>query len=352
MTRQSNFPPQLSPRHGREHLTVSAGFDRRALGAAGATLLALHIVAWSWLLALLPSHPALLGIGALAYFLGLRHAFDADHIAAIDNVTRKLRQDGKRPVAVGLFFSLGHSAVVLLLSIVVAMLARDAQALIHNAGEAGGWIGTIVSAGFLTLIGLVNLVIFRRLLRLLLAHRRGDLVSAEAVDALLAQRGGMSRLFHTIYARIRASWQMLPLGFLFGLGFDTATEVAVLGISAAFAQHSGFAVWNVLVFPLLFAAGMSLMDTLDGLAMLKVYDWAMQDAARKLGFNLIITGLSVLVALAVGCVEWLQLLGEHGGLRGGLWAWLDSIDFSTLGLAVTALMFAAWALAWRHYRVR
>lgn len=352
MTEHSGSPPQPSPRAGRARGPLLGGFDRRALTATAVTLLALHGVAWGWLLALLPAHPALLGIGALAYFLGLRHAFDADHIAAIDNVTRKLRQDGQRPVAVGLFFSLGHSAVVLLLSIVVAWLARDAQALIHRAGEAGGWIGTIVSAGFLTLIGLVNLVIFRRLLRLLLAHRRGDAISAEAVEALLAQRGGMSRLFRTVYARIRASWQMLPLGFLFGLGFDTATEIAVLGLSAAFAQHSGFPVWGVLVFPLLFAAGMSLMDTLDGLAMLKVYDWAMQDAARKLGFNLIITGLSVFVALAVGSVEWLQLLGEQGGLQGRLWGWLDALDFSALGLAVTALMLTAWALAWRHYRRR
>jgi high-affinity nickel-transport protein len=329
-------------------LCLFRGLERRALTATGLTLLALHLVAWGWLLALLPGHPALLGIGALAYFLGLRHAFDADHIAAIDNVTRKLRQDGQRPVAVGLFFSLGHSAVVLLLSVVVAWLARDAQALIHGAGAVGGWIGTVVSAGFLTLIGLVNLVIFRRLLRLFLAHRRGEAVSTAAVDALLAQRGGMSRLFRAVYARIRASWQMLPLGFLFGLGFDTATEVAVLGLSAALAQHSHFPVWGVLVFPLLFAAGMSLMDTLDGLAMLKVYDWAMQDAARKLGFNVVITGLSVLVALTIGSVEWLQLLGEHAALSGGVWAWLGALDFSTLGLAATALMLAAWLGAWRH----
>lgn len=331
--------------------TLFHGLDRRALGATGLTLLALHVVAWGWLLALLPGHPALLGLGALAYFLGLRHAFDADHIAAIDNVTRKLRQDGRQPVAVGLFFSLGHSAVVLLLSIAIAALARDTQALLRGAGEAGGWIGAIVSAGFLTLIGLINLVIFRRLLRLLLAHRRGEAVNAETVDLLLAQRGGFSRLFGALYARIRAGWQMLPLGFLFGLGFDTATEVAVLGISAAFAQHSGFPDWGVLVFPLLFAAGMSLMDTADGLAMLTVYDWAMQDAARKLGFNVAITGLSVLVALSIGSVEWLQLLAGHAALSGGLWSWLGVLDFSTLGIGITALMLTAWLLAWRHYRL-
>ena len=326
--------------------------DRRALTATGLTLLALHVAAWGWLLALLPGHPALLGIGALAYFLGLRHAFDADHIAAIDNVTRKLRQDGQRPVAVGLFFSLGHSGVVVLLSVVVALLARDAHTLIQSAGVAGGVIGTLVSAGFLTLIGLVNLALFRRLLRLLLAARRGEVVSQAAVEGLLAQRGGMSRLFHAVYARIRASWQILPLGFLFGLGFDTATEVVVLGLSAAFAQHSHFPVWGVLVFPLLFAAGMSLMDTLDGLAMLKVYDWAMQDAARKLGFNVVITGLSVLVALVIGGVEWLQWFGEHAGASGGVWATVGSLDFSTLGLAVAALLLAIWAFAWRHYRTR
>ncbi|MDY0329261.1 MAG: HoxN/HupN/NixA family nickel/cobalt transporter [Thiomonas sp.] len=329
---------------------MPGGFDRRVLSATGFTLLALHLAAWGWLLALLPGHPALLGIGLLAYFLGLRHAFDADHIAAIDNVTRKLRQDGQRPVAVGLFFSLGHSGVVVLLSAMVALLARDAHAFMRTAGVAGGWIGTLVSAAFLTLIGLVNLALFRRLLRLLLAARRGEVVSQAAVERLLAQRGGVSRWFHAVYARIRASWQMLPLGFLFGLGFDTATEVAVLGLSAAFAQHSHFPVWGVLVFPLLFAAGMSLMDTLDGLAMLKVYDWAMQDAARKLGFNVVITGLSVLVALVIGGVEWLQWLGEHAGVTGSLWAGLESLDFSAIGLAVTALLLGTWVLAWRHYR--
>ena len=326
--------------------------DRRAITATGLALLALHLAAWGWLLALLPKHPSLLGIGAVAYLLGLRHAFDADHIAAIDNVTRKLRQDGQRPVAVGLFFSLRHSSVVLLLSVAVALLAHDAQALLHDVGAAGGWIGTIVSAGFLTLIGLVNLVIFRRLLRLLLGHRRGEAVDVRAIDALLDQRGGASRVFCAVVARIRASWQMLPLGLLFGLGFDTATEVAVLGLSAAFAQHSGFPVLGVLVFPLLFAAGMSLMDTADGLAMLKVYDWAMQDAARKLGFNIAITGLSVLVALGVGGVEWLQLLGTGLVLSGPRWQALDGLTSSAAGLAITSLMLAAWLLAWRHYSGR
>lgn len=331
---------------------LPSDLNRRPLVFTGLTLLVLHLVAWGWLLALLPTHPALLGIGALAYFLGLRHAFDADHIAAIDNVTRKLRQDGQRPVAVGLFFSLGHSGVVVLLSAVVALLARHAHALIQDAGVAGGWIGTLVSAGFLTLIGMVNLLIFRRLLRLLLAARRGDVMSPDAVDDLLARRGGMGRLLRALYARIHASWQMLPLGFLFGLGFDTATEVAVLGLSAAFAQHSDFPVVGVLVFPLLFAAGMSLMDTADGLAMLRVYDWAMQDAARKLGFNVLITGLSVCVALVIGGIEWLQLLGAHTQVSGSLWASLASLDFSALGFVVTASLLAIWALAWHHYRAR
>lgn len=326
--------------------------DRRALAATGLTVLALHLAALGWVLALLPEHPSLLGIGTVAYLLGLRHAFDADHIAAIDNVTRKLRQDGRRPVAVGLFFSLGHSSVVLLLTVAVALLARDAHALLHDAGTTGGWIGTLVSAGFLTLIGLVNLVIFRRLLSLLLAHRRGAAVDARAIDALLDQRGGASRVFRAVVARIRASWQMMPLGLLFGLGFDTATEVAVLGLSAAFAQHSGFPVLGVLVFPLLFAAGMSLMDTADGLAMLKVYDWAMQDAARKLGFNIAITGLSVLVALGVGAVEWLQLLGPRLASPVTGWQTLDGLTSSVAGLVITALMLAVWLLAWRHYRGR
>ena len=291
----------------------------------------------------------LLGIGAMAYFFGLRHAFDADHIAAIDNVTRKLRQDGKRPVASGLFFSLGHSTVVIVLSLLLALAARQTESHMGALRDVGGLVGTLVSALFLTLIGLVNLRILIQLLRALKRSREGDFDVA-ASEAPLAAGGLMSRLFGRIYRNINASWKMYPLGFLFGLGFDTATEIAILSLPRASPRMAAWTCWAVMAFPLLFTAGMSLMDTLDGLVMLRIYDWAMADALRKLFFNTTITGLGVLVALLVAGIEWLQLLANQLGWQSGIWGLLEHLDFGTLGLLVTGLMLLSWLAAAMYYR--
>ena len=294
---------------------------------------------------------AMLGIGAMAYFFGLRHAFDVDHIAAIDNVTRKLRQDGQRPTAAGLFFSLGHSTVVILLSLALALAARVTETHMALMRGMGGAIGTVVSALFLTLIGLINLRILIQLLRALRRTRAGAMDTGHAnTDALLEQRGFMSRLFQHLYRRIHASWQMYPIGFLFGLGFDTATEIAILGLSASLAQHGGMSLWGVMVFPLLFTAGMSLMDTLDGLVMLRIYDWAMSDVLRKLVFNTAVTGMGVVVALLVGGIEWLQLLASELGWNTGIWGALENLDFSALGLMITALIVLTWGGTALYYR--
>ncbi len=332
--------------------TVWKGLPAWPLMGALGTVILLNGLAWGLLLALRRLDAALLGIGTLAYFFGLRHAFDADHIAAIDNVTRKLRQDGQKPVGVGLFFSLGHSSIVIFLSLGLALVVRETERHMQIFERFGDVFGTTVSAAFLTLIGLINLYIFFRLWQVLRRCRQGDRAAAEHADVLelLEQRGFMARIFRVVYRRIDRSWQMYPVGFLFGLGFDTATEVAVLGISATMAQHGGLPLWGVMVFPLLFTAGMSLMDTVDGLVMIKIYDWAMIDAVRKLFFNTIITGLGVLVALVVGSTEWLQLLASEFRWQGIFWTFIQDLNFSTLGGMVASLMVLTWATAWLYYR--
>jgi high-affinity nickel-transport protein len=325
---------------------------RKNLIIAVSVVAVLNVAAWAGALGLHTLDAATLGMAILAYFLGLRHAFDADHIAAIDNVTRKLRQDGHRPAAVGLFFSLGHSTVVVLLSLGVVLFARAASTRMGTLEHFGNSFGVTISAAFLTLIGLVNLFIFIRLWQLLTRYQRGDSGAGDdaQMDDLLQQRGMLARVFRWVYRRIDRSWHMYPIGLLFGLGFDTATEIAILGISAAMARRGGLPLWGVMIFPLLFTAGMTLMDTADGLAMLKIYDWAMIDRMRKLLFNTAITGLGVLIALVVGTIEWLQLLWLEEGWHGGFGAVLQSLDFSALGGIVVALMVLVWLVAWVYYR--
>ena len=334
---------------GASYRQGSQAWLRRAVAPLGVVVV-LNLAAWGMLAGLAGRDIALLGMGAMAYFLGLRHAFDADHIAAIDNVTRTLRQGGRRCAATGLYFSLGHSTVVILLSLVLAMTARATAWQTGALRSAGGLFGTLVSALFLTLIGLVNLRILIQLLRAVRRARNGVPPGHAEMDRLEAAGGPMSRLFAGLQRRVRAGWQMYPVGFLFGLGFDTATEIAILGLAAGMAQHGRLGLGAVMVFPLLFTAGMSLMDTLDGLVMLRVYDWAMADRLRKLFFNTTITGLGVLVALVVGGIEWLQLMADRLGWTGGGWMLLRHLDFSALGLVITLLMVATWGGAALYYR--
>jgi nickel/cobalt transporter (NiCoT) family protein len=273
--------------------------------------------AWLWAaIAFIATSPSLLGTAFLAYSFGLRHAVDADHIAAIDNVTRKLMQEGKRPVAVGLMFSLGHSTIVILGSLLIAAAALGLQKHIDHYRSIGGVIGTLVSSLFLLAIAIANIVILRSVYATFRRVRRGEPYVDEDLDLLLSNRGFLARVFRPIFAMIRRSWHMYPLGVLFGLGFDTATEIGLLGISAAEASR-GLSLWSIAVFPVLFAAGMSLIDTTDNILMLGAYGWAYIKPVRKLYYNLTITSVSVIVALIVGGIEALGLLAEASSTSSG-----------------------------------
>jgi nickel/cobalt transporter (NiCoT) family protein len=316
-------------------------------------LIGANIAAWVWAVLAFRGTPLLMGTALLAYGLGLRHAVDADHIAAIDNVTRKLMQDGRRPVLVGLFFSLGHSTVVIALSAglaVAAALLRDRFSLLK---AIGGPIGTAVSVLFLFAIAAANLLILAGLWRAFRCLREGRAPPEEDLGILLDSRGLLARLFRRLFRLIGRSWHMYPLGLLFGLGFDTATEVGLLGISAA-SGSQGLPVWSILVFPALFTAGMSLADTADGILMLGAYGWAFVKPVRKLYYNLTITLVSVATALLVGGIEALGLAADQLALDGRFWQAVRNVnaDLGMLGYAVVGLFAAGWLLSLAIYRLK
>jgi high-affinity nickel-transport protein len=316
-------------------------------------LFAFNVGAWIWAGMAFHRYPVLLGTALLAYSFGLRHAVDADHIAAIDNVTRKLMQDGKRPVAVGFMFSLGHSTVVVLGSAAIAEAALVLQHRLDAVRNIASVVGSLVSAFFLFAIAIINLVVLRSIYRTFVRVRRGEPYVEEDLNLLLNGRGFLSRIFRPMFHMIDRSWHMYPLGVLFGLGFDTATEVGVLGISAAEATK-GLSFWAILVFPVLFAAGMSLIDTTDNILMLGAYGWAFVKPIRKLYYNITITSVSVVVALVVGGIEALGLLGEHFHFEGWFW---DSVarlndNFGTLGYFIVGLFALSWIVSIAVYKWR
>ena len=335
--------------------TRAAGSLKSRIAAVGALLIAANIAAWLWALAAFHAYPLLLGAAFLAYTFGLRHAFDADHIAAIDNVTRKLMQEGKRPVTVGLFFSLGHSAVVFGLSVAIALTTAALQGRFDTFRSVGGVIGTLVSALFLFVIALANLIVLISVYRVFRHVKSGGRYVEEDLDVVLANRGLMARLFRRLFRLIERPWQMFPLGFLFGLGFDTATEVGLLGISASQASQ-GLSVWSILVFPALFTAGMALMDTADSILMLGAYGWAFVKPIRKLYYNLVITSVSVVIAVIVGGLEALNLIGDQLGLTdgGGFWGAIGALNdnFGLLGYVIVAIFALAWVISFVIYRLK
>ncbi|MGY2397512.1 HoxN/HupN/NixA family nickel/cobalt transporter [Pseudomonas sp. SDO5271_S396] len=330
----------------------SHGVRSRLFGLYG-VLIALNIGAWLWALVAFHTHPVLLGTALLAYSFGLRHAVDADHIAAIDNATRKLMQERKRPVAVGFFFSLGHSSVVVLASIGVALAAATLKDHFEGFKAVGGVIGTSVSALFLWVIALMNLVILRSIYKAWRHVRQGGAYGDDDFDLLLAERGVLARLFRPLFRLVSRSWHLYPLGFLFGLGFDTATEIALLGISATQAAQ-GLSPWSIMVFPLLFSAGMSLVDTLDGHLMLGAYGWAYMKPIRKLYYNLSITLVSVVVAVIIGSIEALGLIGDQLELKGDFWRFIGSLNdsFGLLGYLIIGIFVASWAASVLLYRLK
>ena len=330
----------------------AANMRARLIGIYAILVIA-NLLAWTWALVAFHAYPVLLGTAFLAYTFGLRHAVDADHIAAIDNVTRKLMQSGKRPVSVGFFFALGHSTIVVLASLGVAAATVALQSRFAAFKDVGGLIGTSVSAFFLFAVALANIAILAGVYRTFRRVRRGGAYVEEDFEALLAQRGLLTRLFRPVFRFVTRSWHMYPLGFLFGLGFDTATEIAVLGIAAAEASH-GLSIWSIMAFPALFAAGMSLIDTTDGILMLGAYGWAFARPIRKLYYNLTITSVSVLVALVVGGIEVLGLVGGQLGLDGPLWSAVGALNenFGMLGYLIVAIFALSWVVSIAIYRIR
>ena len=341
------------PRLLRNLFNDEPGSTKARVVALYALLLTFNLGAWVWAFAAFHRFPVLLGTAFLAYSFGLRHAVDADHIAAIDNVTRKLMQQGKRPVTVGLMFSLGHSTIVVVGSLAIAATALALQHRIDGVREVGGVIGTLVSTLFLFAIALVNLVVLHSVYRSFMRVRSGEPYVDEDFDMLLGNRGFLSRLFRPMFNLIQRSWHMYPLGFLFGLGFDTASEIGLLGISAAEASK-GLSLWSILVFPILFAAGMSLIDATDNVLMLGAYGWAYVKPIRKLYYNITITSVSVVVALAVGGIEALGLLAGQFHLRGGVWDLVGNLNdhFGLLGYYIISLFAVSWILSIAIYKWR
>jgi nickel/cobalt transporter (NiCoT) family protein len=326
-------------------------FDDRAAGLRSkvvwlyAVLIAANLGAWFWAIAAFRGNAVLLGTALLAYGLGLRHAVDADHIAAIDNATRKLMHERKRPIGVGFFFALGHSSVVIVAATAIALTAGGVQSHFPGLIESGSAVGTAISASFLLAIAALNAAVLVGLYRLCRRPEDGDR-GQQQLDAMLRQGGFFARLFRRLFRLIGRSWHMYPLGFLFGLGFDTASEIGPLGIAAAEAAK-GLSVCSILIFPVLFTAGMSLIDATNGVLMVGAYGWAFTDPLRKMSYNLTVTGLSVILALVVGAIELASVLAEELGLAGGAWDTVNTAaaDISVFGYGIVGLFIFAWLVS-------
>ncbi len=330
-------------------------------------LISANILVWVLTLVAATRYPLLLPFAVAAYGFGLRHAVDADHISAIDNVTRKLMQENKKPVGVGLFFSLGHSTVVFIMSVLIAAGSAYVSSNLADSNSPlktyGGLVGTLVSAAFLFAIAIMNLVILIEIIRTFRKVTTGGAYSEEEVDSYLNQRGFFARIFRGVFKVIDTSWKMYPVGFLFGLGFDTASEIALLASAGSFAsQHVPFYV--VLLLPLLFTAGMSLADTTDGVMMLGAYGWAFVKPIRKLFYNMSITLVSVVVAFLVGTLETLSIIQGQLNLTGTFWNFISGANggdvvifgvavnnFELIGGGIIGLFLLSWALSTIIYRV-
>ncbi|MFI0942627.1 HoxN/HupN/NixA family nickel/cobalt transporter [Streptomyces sp. NPDC021020] len=335
-----------------KHSMTRAEWTR--LGGMAAFIVALHVIGWFTLVAIVaPEHYSVgtksfgIGIGVTAYTLGMRHAFDADHIAAIDNTTRKLMHEGKRPLSVGFWFSLGHSSIVFGLAVLLSLGIKSLSDPVENDDSqlhsVTGWIGTTVSGTFLYAIAIINLLILAGIWKVFRQMRGGHFDEA-ALEEHLNNRGFMNRLLGRVMKSITKPWQMYPLGLLFGLGFDTATEIALLVLAGSGAA-SGLPWYAILCLPVLFAAGMCLLDTIDGSFMNFAYEWAFSKPVRKVYYNLTITGLSVAVALIIGTVELLGLVSDKAGLHGAFWDWIGGLDLNIVGYVIVGLFFATWAVA-------
>lgn len=293
----------------------------------------------------------LAGLGIVAYIFGLRHGVDADHVAAIDNTTRKLMQEGKKPLTVGTWFSLGHSTIVVGMIVALVISTRVIAGSITDFQNAGGIIGTSVSGGFLAIMGMINVVIALGVYKIFKRLQAGQLDNAELED-LLNKRGLLNRYFAPLFKIVRKPWQIYPIGVLFGLGFDTASEVALIAISVGVGVSSAIPIWMILILPFMFTCGMVLVDTTDSITMRMAYGWAFLKPIRKIYYNLTITIISVLVAFVIGGVELLQVLSGKLGFSGPFWDWLNNLDFETLGYGVIAIFVISWIVSIAIYKYK
>lgn len=346
--------PAHSPRLTSRLLSVwraaPPDLKRRLIGIY-VILIGFNIAVWGALLLSSAKYGLLLGLAPVAYGFGLRHAVDPDHIAAIDNTTRKLMQDGKRPVAVGFFFSLGHSTVVFALSVVVAISAAFVRTNLPQMKNVGGVIGTSVSGLFLLIIAVINLIVLTDIYKTWRQVVRGGTYDDRTLEEYLSNRGLLARLFRPLLRVVTNSWNMYVIGLLFGLGFDTASEVGILGMSAT-AGAGGMPVWLILLLPLLFVAGMSLIDTTDGIAMLGAYGWAYIRPVRKLYYNMNITLISVLIALFIGGIEVMQVINTETGVTTGPIGWSASLSFGNLGFYIIGIFVVSWGISMLVFKLR
>ncbi len=356
----ANVPLSSRWRWVRHSLTAAEWLRAAGLFAA---VLALHVIGFGLLLIVIPHHFDLgdsgifgSGLGVTAYTLGLRHAFDADHIGAIDNTTRKLMTDGQRPLGVGFFFSLGHSTIVFLLAVLFTAGVKGLSGAVSDDGSwlhsATGLIGPTVSGTFLFVIGILNLLVLISIVKIFRQMRRGQYSEAE-LEEELNKRGFMNRFYSRATNAVTKSWQMYPVGFLFGLGFDTATEIALLA-TAGVAAGAGLPIYAILCLPILFAAGMSLLDTIDGMFMNFAYGWAFSQPVRKIFYNITITSLSVLVALVIGTIELVSVLTDKLSLTGQPWDFVSGLDLNYVGYAIVTTFVATWVIAlavWHFGRI-
>lgn len=315
-------------------------------------VLVIHAIGLVAIFAVVPTHPTFIGMGIAAYVFGVRHAFDIDHIAAVDNTIRKLIAQKKDPRGVGFYFSLGHSTVVFLLAVLTAISVKFVAKYMSSMQDIGGIIGVTVSGIFLVFLSILNLMLFVQLWKTFRKMKEEKIHDSE-LEKMFEAKGFFTRYLGSLFKIVTESWHIYPIGFLFGLGFDTATEISLLTMSAG-AANNNFPILGIIALPILFAAGMSLFDTLDGLMMTKSYAWANDRPVRKVYYNLIVTAISVVAALAVGIVELAQITTEKLHLSGGLWDAIASIDFGNLGYFLVISFLVIWGLAvfiWKFYKI-
>jgi high-affinity nickel-transport protein len=339
--------------HLTSALDDSSPHQRRKIATIYVLLFAFNAAVWIWAFVTLSANPTLLGTALLAYVLGLRHAVDADHIAAIDNVVRKLMQEGKRPISAGLFFSLGHSLIVAIAVAVIVGTAFALQGKLHPFKMIGSVIGTGTSAFFLLTIACINLFILRGVWQSFQRARRGQTVADHELDHLLSGRGLLARMFRPLFRMVTRSWHMFPIGFLFGLGFDTATEITLFTVAGSQAS-GGMSFGTVMIFPALFAAGMTLIDTSDSVLMVGAYGWAFLSPIRKIWYNLTITAISALVAMLIGGIEALGLIADKLELNGVFWDLIGRLnkELAGFGYFVVGIFIASWIASYLIYRWR